>query len=74
MDKDKLKWIIKSYMCLNRINSWKELARLSGIKYTTLKEHLDNPGKLRLFELQILDELLKFDEQDLLELVRGAGT
>ena len=68
---ERFKWIVKSYMCVSRIKSVKELAKMTGINYQTLKDRLNNPQNLRLFELQALDEILKFTDGDLTALVRG---
>lgn len=68
---ERFKWIVKSYMCISRIPSVKELAKLTGINYQTLKERLVHPENLRLFELQALDNVLKFTDDDLNALVRG---
>ncbi len=68
---ERFKWIVKSYMSINRISSVKELARRTGINYLTLQDRLKYPKNLRLFELQALDEVLKFTDSDLNALVRG---
>ena len=68
---ERFKWIVKSYMSINRISSVKELARRTGINYLTLQDRLKYPKNLRLFELQALDQVLKFTNKDLNALVRG---
>lgn len=68
---ERFKWIVKSYMSINRISSVKELSRRTGINYLTLQDRLKYPKNLRLFELQALDEVLKFTDSDLNALVRG---
>ena len=68
---ERFEWIVKSYMCDIRIKSVKELAKMTGINYQTLKERLVHPENLRLFELQALDKVLKFTDDDLNALVRG---
>ena len=70
---ERFKWIVKSYMSINRISSVKELSRRTGINYLTLQDRLKYPKNLRLFELQALDEVLKFTDSDLNALVRGAA-
>ena len=67
---ERFKWIVKSYMCISRIPSVKELAKMTGINYQTLKDRLNNPQNLRLFELQALDKVLRFTDDDLNALVR----
>lgn len=68
---DDFKWIIKHYMAENRIPSVKELARETGINYLTLQDRMKCPQNMRLFELQALDKVLKFTDEDLNALVRG---
>jgi hypothetical protein len=70
---ERFKWIVKSYMSINRISSVKELSRRTGINYLTLQDRLKFPQNLRLFELQALDEVLKFTDSDLNALVRGVA-
>ena len=70
---ERFKWIVKSYMSINRISSVKELSRRTGINYLTLQDRLKYPKNLRLFELQALDEVLKFTDSDLNALVRGGA-
>lgn len=70
---ERFKWIVKNYMSINRISSVKELSRRTGINYLTLQDRLKYPKNLRLFELQALDEVLKFTDSDLNALVRGVA-
>lgn len=70
---ERFKWIVKRYMSINRISSVKELSRRTGINYLTLQDRLKYPKNLRLFELQALDEVLKFTDSDLNALVRGVA-
>ena len=70
---ERFKWIVKRYMSINRISSVKELSRRTGINYLTLQDRLKFPQNLRLFELQALDEVLKFTDSDLNALVRGVA-
>ena len=67
-----MKWLFKEYMVKAHIESFKELAKRTGIKERTLEKHIDNPGMFRLFELMALNEVLHFTNDDLLALVRGA--
>ena len=69
----KIKWMIKSYMALNRIESLHDLADKTGIKYTTLLTHLNEPSQLRAYELRALDEVLHFEDEDLLVMIREAA-
>lgn len=69
----KIKWLIKSYMALNKISSLRELADITGIKYTTLMTHLTCPSQLRAFEIKALDDALHFEDDDLLVIIREAA-
>lgn len=69
----KIKWMIKSYMALNRIESLRELAEITGIKYTTLMTHLNTPSQLRAYELAALDGVLHFEDADLIIMIREAA-
>lgn len=66
----KIKWLIKGYMAINQIRSFQELAELTGIKYTTLLTHLNNPAELRAYEIRELDTVLHFEDKDLIVLIR----
>ena len=69
----KIKWMIKSYMAINQIESLRELAEITGIKYTTLMTHLSCPSQLRAYEIAALDEALHFEDADLIVMIRGAA-
>ena len=49
----------------------KALAKKTGIPLSTLYRRLLNPGRFTLDELQAIDRVLRFDETEFLELVRG---
>lgn len=49
----------------------KELAERTGIKYLRLQEHIKEPGSFRLFEIQAIIEVLKFNDEETLRFVRG---
>ena len=53
------------------IEDFKELAKQTGIKYDTLLDHLKRPGMFRAFEIQALNEVLEFDDTELLLIVKG---
>lgn len=69
----KIKWLIKSYMAINRIESLRELSEITGIKYTTLMTHLTCPSQLRAYEIKALDDALHFEDDDLLGIIREAA-
>jgi predicted transcriptional regulator len=49
----------------------KTLAKKTGIPLSTLYRRLLNPGRFTLDELQAIDRVLRFDEAEFAELVRG---
>lgn len=49
----------------------KQLSEETGIKYLRLQEHLKDPGKLRLFEFWAIDEVLEFEDSDVIKIVRA---
>jgi len=66
-----MKWLIKKYMAEQHIDSWDELANETGIQARTIYNRLNDPRKLRAFELEALDSVLHFNDEDLIKLVKG---
>lgn len=65
-----VKRIVKQYMiarCLD--NGFKDLAKMSGIKYQTLLDHMDEPDLLRVSEIRSINEVLQFSSEDLLKII-----
>lgn len=48
-----------------------ELARQTGIDYQRLNRRIADPHSFTVFELISLDDVLHFDDEDLLKLIRG---
>ena len=67
-----MRWMIQEYMVKKRIRSLSELSRETGIEYRTLLNHINDVGKFRVFEIAALDEVLGFDNEDLLKILREA--
>lgn len=67
-----MKWLIKEYMTKRRISSIRELAKITGIEYRTLINHISDAQTFRLYEIEALDEALGFSDEDLLKIVRGS--
>lgn len=65
------KKLFRRYMNEADIDSFLELARISGVEYQTLNVRLKNPETFRIYEIQILNKLLHFEEADLLKLLKG---
>lgn len=66
-----IRWMLTGYLVQNRIESFRELAKMTGIKYKTLLEHIASPENFRMYEVKALDKILNFRDEDLLILVRG---
>ena len=65
-----MKWILRDYMNRARIESFRELASRCGLEYRTLMNHIADAGKFRLYEIEALDEVLKFEDKDLIKILR----
>jgi hypothetical protein len=61
--------LFKRYMLNNDIDTFKGLAKETGIDYQTLLDHLTRPELFRVYELKALDEVLHFSSEDLLFLI-----
>lgn len=66
-----MKWLIERYKAIRHIKTKTELAKLLGWNLPNLDNKIKNPGSLRLYELEALDKVLHFDDEDILKLVRG---
>lgn len=69
--KSPVKKLLKFYMIDYDIDSFRELAKETGIDYQTLLDHIAKPELFRQWEIRVLDEVLKFSDEDLLKLIRG---
>lgn len=47
-----------------------ELAKRCGIAQSTLYRKLNNPGDISLLELELIDELIRFSDEEVLYFVR----
>ena len=66
-----MKWILKRYMIDQHIESFNQLADMTGIARRTLFDRINAPRTLRVYEVAALDKVLHFSEDDLLRLARG---
>ena len=65
-------WMFQDYIIKNRIDGGvKELASMSGIEYATLNKRIKAPDMFRAYELKSLDEILHFETEDLIRLVKA---
>ncbi len=66
---DRRKDIIKGRAQMRGLSTG-DLARKTGISLSTLYRKLNHPGDITLEELSILDELIGFDDSEVLYFVR----
>jgi len=62
--------LLKFYMIDYDIDSFRELARITGIDYQRLRRRLEDPHSFTVFELLALDDALHFTDEDLLKILR----
>ena len=48
-----------------------ELSKASGIGYQTLREHIEEPERMKIHEIRSLHEVLHFSNLELLNLTKG---
>ena len=68
---DRITKLLKRKLIDRDINDFKELSKMTGIKYETMLDHLKRPGMFRTFELQALNDVLEFSDEELLLIVKG---
>lgn len=68
---NQIKKLFRRYMIDLDIESFKDLAEDTGIDYQTLLDHIARPELFRKFELKALDDVLHFEDADLITLIRG---
>lgn len=66
-----VRWMLSGYLVQNHIESFRDLAKMTGIKYKTLLEHIASPENFRMYEITAIDKVLSLRDEDLLILVRG---
>lgn len=65
------KWIVKKRMLENHIENLLELSNITGLGYQTMRSHIDNPERLKIFELNALDDVLHFEDCEIVGVIRG---
>lgn len=63
--------VFKRKMIDHDIQDFKDLSKKSGIKYDTLLDHLKRPEMFRAFDLKALNEVLEFEDSELLLIIKG---
>lgn len=66
-----MKWLIEEYRVRQHIESVEELAIRTGINIRTLRRRIEDPRQLRMFEIEALNKILHFTNEDLLKIMRG---
>lgn len=69
--KPNIKKILKLYMIEAEIDNFTQLAKETGIDYQRLNRRIADPHSFTVFELISLDDVLHFEDDDLLKLIRG---
>lgn len=68
---DDFRNVVRVRMILAHCESMGELARRTGLNYTTLRHKIAKPANLRVYEVQALDNVLHFTGEELTKLLRG---
>lgn len=66
-----MKWLLKEYMGKAHIESFTELADVTGMTRRTLYDRINNPRTIKVFELMALNNVLHFTDEDLKRLATG---
>lgn len=66
-----MKWLLKKYMAEQHIESLDELSKATGITRRTLFNRIANPRTIKVFELEALDKVLHFADEDIIKLAKG---
>lgn len=66
-----IKKLLRRYMIEVDLDSFTQLAKETGIDYQRLNRRIADPHSFTVFELISLDDVLHFEDDDLLKLIRG---
>lgn len=66
-----MKWLIKKYMAEQHIDSLDELSKATGISRRTLFYRISDPRTIKVFEIEALDKVLHFADEDIVKLAKG---
>lgn len=69
-----IKKLLRRYMIEADIDSFTQLAKETGIDYQRLNRRIADPHSFTVFELISLDEVLHFENDDLILLIRGEAS
>lgn len=63
-----MKWLLKEYMTRKHIASFRELAKLTGIEYRTLMNHIADTSLFRISELKEIANVLGLKDEDVIKI------
>lgn len=66
-----IKKLLRRYMIEADIDNFTQLAKETGIDYQRLNRRMADPHSFTVFELIALNDVLHFEDEDLLKIVRG---
>jgi hypothetical protein len=69
--KSPIKKLFKKYMIDADLDNFTDLARETGIDYQRLNRRMADPHSFTVFELIALNDVLHFEDEDLLKIIRG---
>ena len=69
-----IKKLLRRYMIEADIDNFTQLAKETGIDYQRLNRRIADPHSFTVFELISLDEVLHFENDDLILLIRGEAS
>ena len=69
-----IKKLLRRYMIEADIDNFTQLAKETGIDYQRLNRRIADPHSFTVFELISLDEVLHFEHDDLILLIRGEAS
>ena len=69
-----IKKLLRRYMIEADIDNFTQLAKETGIEYQRLNRRIADPHSFTVFELISLDEVLHFENDDLILLIRGEAS
>ena len=66
-----MRWLIEQYRVRQHIDSIEELAQRTGIDVQRLRKRIKDPRTLKVFEINALDRILHFSNEDLVKIIKG---
>ena len=66
-----MKWLLKKYMAEQHIETMRQLSEMTGIPDATLHDRCRKPTTIKVFEIVALDNVLHFEDEDIIKLAKG---